>query len=96
MSHQPAKPVHFGPMGSSADGKHFVNMNNRCKECGNSMPLPEKEGKCCGNCGTRVPTHRELKTQTPMTRLNASPNCPFCQAKNQTQKHCTECGQVIN
>ena len=56
-------------IGPSADGKGWVNINNRCA-CGRRMPLPESHGKHCPDCGTKVPTWEEMRTGT------APPNMP--------------------
>lgn len=78
------------PIGESADGEHWVNINNKCSNCGHAMPLPMMEGKHCPNCGAKQPTYAQMSTPR-----STGEKCPNCGAEDQTGNFCTECGTQL-
>ena len=80
------------PIGVSADGKHWVDPNHRCAQCGDPMPLPEKEGKFCPRCGKRQPTYQEFQASAVSRPEILGVKCPKCGAEKQNGNFCTECG----
>lgn len=81
------------PIGPSADGKHWVNINNECTDCKKSMPLPEMEGKHCPDCGTYQPTYLELQERYQAeSTAGIDKSCPGCGASDQISTFCMECG----
>lgn len=86
-------------MGPSADGKGWVNINNKCQGagCDQCMPLPQSHGKHCPKCGVRVLDWSEMPANLNPDNLNPSPalTCS-CGAKVKPgDRFCTDCGEAI-
>ena len=85
-------PSSFKPMGPSADGEHWVNINHRCN-CGERIPLPQFEGKHCPKCGKYQPTYVEMQASAGPVAVVC---CLKCGARQKGKGNfCTECGERI-
>jgi len=85
-------------VGPSADGKAWVNPNNRCRglggACGAPMPLPASHGRHCPQCGARVPTWEEMQTGA-LPEPGLPRVCECGEAVTPYAKFCTRCGAAL-